>query len=173
MTLVCLDSLQHCITRKFHSQTALLFFPANDVQTTTDNTAANTINKQGWNSRWAAALHYVQSKFTLETKYGWASVSPPRQTWMNNEMGFYKSTAFLREFPSAAGQQHSDTSIYWCENCYFSLRVIVEYTNGIIYLHTDQETGCPCRQVKRALEHRSSNKPQAESILGVCIWVVG
>lgn len=47
----------------------------------------------------------------------------------------------------------------------------MEYTNGIMYLHTDWETGCPCRQVKGALEHRSSNKPQAESILGVCICV--
>lgn len=85
-----LDFLQHYITRIFHSQTALLFCSSLQtmfrLQQTT--TAENTINKQGWNSRWAAALHYVQSKFSLETKYGWVSAFPPRQTWMNNEMRF-------------------------------------------------------------------------------------
>lgn len=115
LSLSGLSPALHNENISFPDSSIVLFFLANDVQTTTDNTAANTINKQGWNSRWAAALHYVQSKFTLETKYGWGSVSPPRQTWMNNEMGFYKSTAFLREFPSAAGEQHTDTSIYWCE----------------------------------------------------------
>lgn len=163
---VCLDSLQHYIRRIFHSQTALLFCSSLQMMFRLQQTTAeNTINKQGWNSQRAAALHYVQLKLSLKTKYGRASVSPPRRPWMNNEMQFYKSTAFLRDFPSAAGEHHADTSLYWCEMYYFGLRVIVEYTNGIIYLHTDWVTGCPCRQVKRALEHRSSNKPQAESIL--------